>query len=147
MSGRATPPPCHSPDTSFDYVVCMAAFKSFADPGRRPERDAPVPKPRGRASIYDLRKDAPHADIDAGIRDMHLSAWNSLVTRWIFRFWLLNKAYTLEQLERMAAASRFGRCEIATDAFRPGVHYRRKVRSTSVGATSFRGDEIWYGKP
>jgi hypothetical protein len=34
------------------------------------------------------------------------------VTRWIFRFGLLKAAYTREQLERMAAQSFFGRCEI-----------------------------------
>src|SRR2546425_1937881 len=33
-------------------------------------------------------------DIDAEIRDMHLSTWNALLTRWIFRFGLLKSAYT-----------------------------------------------------
>jgi len=44
---------------------------------------------------------------------MHLSTLNALVTRLIFRFGLLKAAYTREQLERMAADSRFGRCEVS----------------------------------
>jgi len=99
-------------DASFDLVVCMAAFKNFSDPVGALDEMHRVLKPGGQASIYDLRKDAALADIDAEIRDMHLSSWNALLTRWIFRFGLLKSAYTREQLERMAAQSRFGRCEI-----------------------------------
>jgi len=40
------------------------------------------------------------------------SAWNALLTRFIFRHGLLRAAYTREQLERMAATSHFGRHEI-----------------------------------
>ena len=99
-------------DASFDLVVCMAAFKNFSDPAGALDEMHRVLKPGGQASIYDLRKDAALQDIDAEIRDMHLSTWNALLTRWIFRFGLLKSAYTREQLERMAAQSRFGRCEI-----------------------------------
>src|SRR6266568_3854869 len=99
-------------DASFDLVVCMAAFKNFSDPVGALDEMHRVLKPGGQASIYDLRKDAALQDIDAEIRDMHLSTWNALLTRWIFRFGLLKSAYTREQLERMAAQSRFGRCEI-----------------------------------
>jgi len=87
-------------DASFDLVVCMAAFKNFSDPVGALDEMHRVLKPGGQASIYDLRKDAA------------LSTWNALLTRWIFRFGLLKSAYTREQLERMAAQSRFGRCEI-----------------------------------
>jgi len=102
-------------DASFDFVVCMAAFKNFADPIGALNEIHRVLKPGGQASIYDLRKDAARTDIDAGICDMHLSALNSVLTRWTFRFWLLKKAYAREELERMATVSRFGRCEIAAD--------------------------------
>jgi len=101
------------PDTSFDYVVCMAAFKNFSDPVGAMNEMHRVLQPGGRASIYDLRKDASAADIASEVRGMQLSALNALVTRFIFRFGLLKAAYTREQLEQMAAVSRFGRCEIS----------------------------------
>ena len=99
-------------DRSFDFVVCMAAFKNFADPLGALNEIYRVLKPGGQASIYDLRKDAAREDIHHEVRAMQLSRWNELVTRWIFRFGLLKAAYTREQLERMATQSHFGRCEI-----------------------------------
>ena len=101
------------PDASFDYVVCMAAFKNFTDPVGAMNEMHRVLKPGGRASIYDLRKDASAEDISSEVRGMHLSAWNTLLTRFIFRFGLLKAAYTREQLAQMAANSRFGRSDIS----------------------------------
>jgi ubiquinone/menaquinone biosynthesis C-methylase UbiE len=109
-------------DSSYDYVVCIAAFKNFSDPVGVLSEVHRVLKPGGQAAIYDLRRDAKLEEINAGIRDMHMSAWNSLLTRWIFRFGLLRRAYTREELERMAAQSRFGRCQI--DASGIGFEFR-----------------------
>jgi len=100
------------PDASFDFVVCVAAFKNFTDPVGAINEMHRVLRPGGQASIFDLRKDASLQDIAAEVRGMQLSAVNALVTRFIFRHGLLRAAYTREQLERMAAQSRFGRCEI-----------------------------------
>src|SRR5262249_31137717 len=99
-------------EASFDCVVCVAAFKNFADPVGALNEIHRVLKPRGQASIYDLRKDAAREGIDQEVQLMRLSPWNALVTRWIFRFGLLKAAYTREQLERMAGESSFGGCEI-----------------------------------
>ncbi len=66
----------------------MVAFKNFTDPIGALNEIHRVLKPGGQASIFDLRKDAAREDIDAGVRDMQLSAWNALVTHWIFRTWL-----------------------------------------------------------
>jgi len=102
-------------DGSFDYVVCMAAFKNFSDPVGAINEMHRVLRPGGKASIYDLRKDAAPADIAAEVREMHLSTWNALLTRLIFRFGLLRAAYTREQLQEMAARSRFGHAELETN--------------------------------
>jgi ubiquinone/menaquinone biosynthesis C-methylase UbiE len=100
-------------DGTFDFVVCMAAFKNFADPIGALDEMHRVLKPGGQASIYDLRKDAARDEIDSEVRGMKLSAWNTLLTGWIFRFGLLKRAYTLEDLERMAKESRFGGGEVS----------------------------------
>jgi ubiquinone/menaquinone biosynthesis C-methylase UbiE len=103
------------PDASFEYVVCVAAFKNFTDPVGAMNEMHRVLKPGGQASIFDLRKDATREDIDAEVRNMHLSPLNTHLTRWTFQFMLLKRAYTRERLEEMAAQSRFGRCEIVSD--------------------------------
>jgi ubiquinone/menaquinone biosynthesis C-methylase UbiE len=100
------------PAESFDYVVCMAAFKNFTEPVAAINEMYRVLKPNGRASIYDLRKDASPSDIAAEVEHMGLSMVSRVLTSWIFRHRLLRIAYTSEQMRRMAAQSRFGGCEI-----------------------------------
>jgi ubiquinone/menaquinone biosynthesis C-methylase UbiE len=103
------------PEASFDFVVCMAAFKNFTDPAGALDEIHRVLRPGASASIYDLRKDASLAAIDDEVRGMNLSRLNAALTRWTFRLMLLRNAYTREELERMAARSRFGSCEIGDE--------------------------------
>jgi ubiquinone/menaquinone biosynthesis C-methylase UbiE len=102
------------PDASFDFVVCMAAFKNFSNPVGALDEIHRVLVPGGRASIYDLRKDATPEDIAAEVRHMHLSPANALFTRAVFRFSLLKRAYTRDALADLARASKFGGGEIVT---------------------------------
>lgn len=99
---------------SFDFVVCRAAFKNFADPIGALDEIHRVLKPGGRASIFDLRREATRAEVDALVDEMDLSAPSTWWTKLTFRFFLLKNAYDREALERMAAESRFGRCEVRT---------------------------------
>jgi ubiquinone/menaquinone biosynthesis C-methylase UbiE len=103
------------PDETFDFVVCRAAFKNFSDPLGALNEVHRVLKPGGKASIFDLRKDASLADIDAEVRGMNLSWLNAFLTRWTFRLLLLKSAYTTAALEELVAASRFGTGEICRD--------------------------------
>jgi ubiquinone/menaquinone biosynthesis C-methylase UbiE len=117
-------------DASFDHVVCMAAFKNFTDPVGALDEIHRVLAPGGTASIYDLRKGAPLRDIDEEVRQMSLSRVNAALTRWIFRTVLLRNAYGREDLERMAAASRFGRCEISEQ----GIGFELRLARSAAAA-------------
>lgn len=102
-------------DATFDFIVCTAAFKNFSDPIGALNEMHRVLRAGGAASIIDLRKDATSEEIDAEVRSMRLSRWNALVTRWTFRFVLLKRAYTRDQLERMVRQTRFGTGDIVPD--------------------------------
>jgi ubiquinone/menaquinone biosynthesis C-methylase UbiE len=102
-------------DTSFDYVVCMAAFKNFTDPISAINEMHRVLKPGGQASIFDLRKDATRDEIKAAVRDMKLSWFNTHVMLWTFQLMLLRLAYTHDQLQNMAVRSRFGSGDIESN--------------------------------
>ena len=102
-------------DASFDFVICTAAFKNFANPLGALNEMHRVLVPGGQASIHDLRNDASRADIDREVRSMHMSPWNTLLTSLIFRYGLIKTAYSRDQLERMVGESRFGRCDIRRD--------------------------------
>jgi ubiquinone/menaquinone biosynthesis C-methylase UbiE len=103
------------PDGSFDFIVCRAAFKNFSDPVGALDEMHRVLAPGGRASIFDLRKDASLEEIAAEVAGMHLTAVNAWLTKLVFRTTLLKNAYAKDALERMVAASRFGQGEVRRD--------------------------------
>jgi len=103
------------PDASFDFVVCRAAFKNFSDPVGALDEFHRVLRPGGRASIFDLRKDATLDDIDAEVDGMGLSWLNRFLTRWTFRLMLLKTAYTRDALDQLVAASRFDDYDVLRD--------------------------------
>ncbi len=115
------------PDASFDFVVCTAAFKNFSDPIGALNEIHRVLTPGGEASIYDLRKDASRDEIAAEVRNMGLSALNAFLTRFIFRFGLLPRAYTREVLETLVAQSRFGTGQVDAD----GIGFELKLARRS----------------
>lgn len=101
-------------DDSFDFVVCVAAFKNFPDPVAALDEIHRVLRPGGSASIQDLRKEATDREIAAEVGGMKQGLVNRLITKWIFRTALLRAAYTAEAVDRSAARSRFGFGRITT---------------------------------
>jgi ubiquinone/menaquinone biosynthesis C-methylase UbiE len=114
-------------DNTFDFVVCMAAFKNFSDPVGALDEIHRVLRPGAEAAIIDLRKDATRAEIDAEVSRMGLSWWNALVTRWTFRFVLLRRAYSREHLEGMVRDSRFRRCSLVLRGIGSELRLRKEV--------------------
>jgi ubiquinone/menaquinone biosynthesis C-methylase UbiE len=111
---------------SFDFVVCTAAFKNFSEPIAAINEMHRVLKPGGEALIIDLRKDASLLDVADEVRNMHLSAWNALVTRFIFRHGLLRAAYTADQLTEMAGRSTFGGGQVTPQ----GIGFELRLRKS-----------------
>ncbi|HTW48048.1 MAG TPA: class I SAM-dependent methyltransferase [Acidobacteriaceae bacterium] len=100
------------PRDSFDFLVCRAAFKNFAQPVRALQEMHRVLKPGGHALIIDLRRDASWAEIRQGVDNMGLSVANRIITKLTFRFMLLKSAYAREHIERMLAQTQFSGKEI-----------------------------------
>jgi ubiquinone/menaquinone biosynthesis C-methylase UbiE len=98
-------------DAAFDFIVCEAAFKNFADPIGALNEMHRVLAPGGHALIHDLRKDVTGAEIDREVQTMRLPAASAWMTRWVFRSVLRKRAYTRAALEQMVHASRFGHCD------------------------------------
>ena len=111
-------------DTSFDLVVCRAAFKNFTDPIGALDEAHRVLVPGGQALIIDLRKECSRDEIDAEVDSMQLSRLSALATRATFRWFLLKNAYTEAGIRQLAAQSRFGRGELRRD----GVGFELRLR-------------------
>jgi ubiquinone/menaquinone biosynthesis C-methylase UbiE len=106
---------------TFDFIVCCAAFKNFSEPVQAISEFHRVLKPGGKALINDLRRNASPAEIESAVNEMGLNWINRLLTRLVFRTFLLKNAYTPDELRAMVGQTKFGSCEIELDAIGMGV--------------------------
>jgi len=120
--GDAASPPFA--DESFDLVVCQAAFKNFEEPSAVLDQIHRVLKKGGTAVIQDLSREASKEDIAEEVRRQALKGVSAFFTRWVLSTMLLRRAYAPSQLERLAADSAFGTCDIRKDGI--GVEVRLK---------------------
>jgi ubiquinone/menaquinone biosynthesis C-methylase UbiE len=111
LQGSASKMPLQS--GSFDFLLCRAAFKNFAEPVQALREMWRVLRPGGRGLIIDLKGNASPKELSAGVDAMGLTGMNRIVTKLVFRTFLLRSAYTREQFEAMLAQTEFSRVEIA----------------------------------
>jgi ubiquinone/menaquinone biosynthesis C-methylase UbiE len=102
------------PAESFDLVVCQAAFKNFARPASALDEMHRVLRRGGMAVIHDMRRDASGAEIDQEVERMRLGRLNAFMTKGALTM-LRRRAYSPAQLERLAADSAFGACDLRTE--------------------------------
>jgi len=91
----------------FDLVVCRAAFKNFSEPLKALNEMHRVLKPKGRAIIIDLRKDASWDEIESYVKRTNLGTFDGWFTKMAFKHMLLKRAYTEKDMESLAIASNF----------------------------------------
>jgi len=100
------------PKNSFDFLLCRAAFKNFADPVGALQEMCRVLRPGGRALLIDLSRDARPEVVSRAVDEMGLTTMNRLLTKMAFRTMLIRSAYTRAEFEQMLAQTEFARVEI-----------------------------------
>src|SRR5262249_55399604 len=98
-------------DESFDLIVCQAAFKNFAHPGRALQEMYRVLRTGGGGIIQDMSRGASNAEIGRGVSRRRRGRGRALTTRWTLKG-LRRRAHTTERFRELAAASPFGTCDI-----------------------------------
>lgn len=101
------------PKDSFDFLLCRAAFKNFADPVGALKEMCRVLRPGGTALLIDLRRDAQPRDVSRAVDQMNLTAVNRLVTKAVFRTMLIPSAYSRAEFEQMLSQTAFSHIDIA----------------------------------
>ena len=97
---------------SFDLLVCRAAFKHFSEPVKVLQEMHRVLRPGASGVIIDLRRDtrmSANREYVNGIGVGRISRWMTILT---FRFMLLKRAYTRQEMEKMLAQVPFRRAEV-----------------------------------
>lgn len=97
---------------TFDFIICKSAFKNFAEPIMALDEMYRVLKDEGKALILDLRGDVAEETVNNYVDNLGLSHINALMTKWIFKFTLIKRAYTKKQFEELVAKTKFSKSEI-----------------------------------
>ncbi len=104
-------------DKTFDFIICVAAFKNFSQPVEAIREMHRVLKPGGKACIIDLRRDISFEGINNHIKnELHLTGFNAFFTKWVFKTTLLKNAYTKAEMQKLVAQTEFTRSRIDEDA-------------------------------
>ena len=99
LQGNAAELPVET--SSFDFLVCRAAFKNFSEPVKAMREMLRVLGPGGTALLIDLRRDVSMEEIQRHVGDMGLTWWNRMITNLTFKHVLIKRAYPLEEIRRM----------------------------------------------
>jgi ubiquinone/menaquinone biosynthesis C-methylase UbiE len=118
------------PNDSFDFVYCMAAFKNFSEPVKALDEMHRVLRPGGEALIVDLRKDVSLAEIDKYVEQSGRKRFDAWMTKRAFR-WLVKRAYTQGEFNRMAEQSQFRRCDISVGPIGFEVRFTKPALGTA----------------
>jgi ubiquinone/menaquinone biosynthesis C-methylase UbiE len=103
-------------DNTFDFIICVAAFKNFSQPVEAIREMHRVLKPNGKACIVDLRRDVPLEKIEKHIKDdLHLSGVNAVFTKFVFESFLLKNAYSKAEIEGLVSQTKFAQAKIHED--------------------------------
>ncbi len=103
------------PADSFDFLLCRAAFKNFADPVGALKEMHRVLKPGARGLLIDLSRDARPDEVSRAVDEMGLSTINRILTKAAFRRMLIPSAYTRGEFEQMLKQTKFSNVEIHGD--------------------------------
>ena len=110
---------------SFDFIVCRAAIKTFANHAAALSVMHRMLKPGGQALIIDMSRDASDAAIDALVDGMGLGPLDGFMTRRIFKGTLRKRALSPAGFAALVAASPFGHADIKPDGIGMEVRLRK----------------------
>jgi len=100
---------------SFEFLLCRAAFKNFADPVGALQEMCRVLRPGGSALLIDLSRDARREEVSRAVDEMGLSTVNRVLTKLAFKTVLIRSAYSRAEFEQMLAQTEFSRFDISQD--------------------------------
>jgi ubiquinone/menaquinone biosynthesis C-methylase UbiE len=112
-------------DASFDFLVCRAAFKNFSDPVGALGEMRRVLRPGRKGVIIDLRRDASMGEINRYVDGLALRWTSALFTKLTFRFMLLKRAYTQQEMETMLRQVPFASTRVDQNALGMEVWFER----------------------
>jgi ubiquinone/menaquinone biosynthesis C-methylase UbiE len=101
------------PDGTFDFLVCMAAFKNFSEPQTALDEMYRVLKPEGTALVIDMNRENTKADIEEAMMDhTEMKGFDRWFVKMSFKTFLKKGAYSQRELEGFISRTMFQKHEI-----------------------------------
>jgi ubiquinone/menaquinone biosynthesis C-methylase UbiE len=100
------------PDSTFDAIVCTAAFKNFKEPDKALAEMHRVLKPGGTGLIVDMNRCASDRQIEQLTQKMGVKGLEALFMKLTFKYFLRKGAYTREELAGLIAATKWKKSTI-----------------------------------
>jgi ubiquinone/menaquinone biosynthesis C-methylase UbiE len=91
------------PESTFNFIICVLAFKNFKEPLKSLNEMYRVLKPGGTALIMDLNRNASKQVMEALVKNMGLKGINAFLARAIQR----NGAYSRKEFEAFISQTEF----------------------------------------
>jgi ubiquinone/menaquinone biosynthesis C-methylase UbiE len=95
------------PDNSFDFIICIAAFKNFKEPFKALIQMYRVLKSGGTALIVDMNRDVSNQQINDYIESTYTRGMSRLFMKLIFKYFLRNGAYTKDEFTSLISKTAF----------------------------------------
>ncbi|WP_268967028.1 class I SAM-dependent methyltransferase [[Actinomadura] parvosata] len=99
-------------DGAFDFLICCAAFKNFADPAGALREMRRVLRDGGSGLIVDLRRDVSKGAVEQDVARMGMGAVAGAFTTFALRWFLPRRAYTKAGFEALVSKAGFGSYEV-----------------------------------
>lgn len=112
-------------DNTFDFIVCVAAFKNFKEPLLALNQMHKVLKPSGTTLIIDMNRNASNRQIEEYIEELEANVREWLLMRLIFKYFLRNGAYTRDEFTELISKSQFNHHEIKEDKIGFYIYLRK----------------------
>lgn len=112
-------------DNTFDFIVCVAAFKNFKEPLLALNQMHKVLKPSGTTLIIDMNRNASNRQIEEYIEELEANVRERLLMRLIFKYFLRNGAYTRDEFTELISKSQFNHHEIKEDKIGFYIYLRK----------------------
>ncbi|NJP96899.1 class I SAM-dependent methyltransferase [Nonomuraea sp. FMUSA5-5] len=99
-------------DGAFDFLICCAAFKNFADPAGALREMRRVLRDGGSGLIVDLRRDVSKEAVEQDVARMGMGVLSRAFTTFALRRFLPRRAYTKAGFEALVSKAGFGSYEV-----------------------------------
>ena len=100
-------------DGTYDFIVCMAAFKNFSEPQQALNEMYRVLRPQGIALVIDMNRENTKEDIEEALRDYPgMKGFDRWFVKLSFKTFLKRGAYNQREFETFVSRTPFPKHEI-----------------------------------